>query len=216
MTFILNWKGYERNELIGWIDLILQSLLCVGVIILIFIYFYILGCKQKQAKVLKIFNYFIILALIVLFIEIYLNYWIICISIYMLNIHYKKHCFYRVLINIPSIIQRIICYTFFLLRLKVTFDNTNYALSHPILIVLFMCISYLGLYGAGAVLIYYNTEFSCIEYNIGKIFIGLGGLNDILWSTICCYMFVWRLKRLYAIKKHWKIVELIHKLTLLS
>ena len=151
--------------------------------------------------------------------EIYMNYWFACISIYIFNIHYRKHCFYRTLVLILSGIERIICHTFFLLRLKVSFDGTNYAISNPFLFVLWIDISYVTFFTVGCILFYNHTGFLCGRsrgYKSGLMVIGIGAFNDVLCSMCICYMFIWRLRHMYGIQKHWKIVNLIHKLTLLS
>ena len=219
MSFRLRWENYTETATEAWLDIGLQSLLCILVVVLIFVYLFCVVCNKTAMKeILGILNKLMLLGLFVVFIEIYLNYYVTCVSRYVLNYQYKHQCFYRVLLQIPWIMERLICYTFFLIRLRLAFDESKYSISRQKTTILFiLCdLSYIGIFTIIAIQYYYNTGYSCKTYSFGAVLLGLLSLNDIIWNIVFCYMFISRLKHMYVVKKSWQIIELMNRLTLLS
>ena len=181
---------------------------------------YAISAKKRKIDHNKLFQRALLISIIISVINIFGNYYVSCLSVLIFNQRFNKGCFYRVLLTgLTMTIQRLIVYTFFLLRLKISFKNTKYDISNIKFGVL-MAIMYIGgivsqcLIGVNT---YLNLGFRC--NNAAHVIYLLGSaVWDVIWSVVITYLFVVRLKFANSLSnsKDDRFVKIIRKLTLLS
>ena len=197
----LYWEGWTDNVLEGYLQLILQTIACI--IILLMILFYIkMLCKKNQNNVynINIFKILLLVSLFVSLINIYGNYILSGLFILVFNFRENNNCFHRSFIQLAVIMQRLIGYTFLLIRLKVAFKGTVYEIKNIKLLLAFLWITYIIIQIILIVTTSFIKTFKCsqdktsIIANILKYVIVISILVDIFWCFIIALMFVRRLK----------------------
>ena len=156
-------------------------------------------------------------------ITIYSNFWISNVLILVFNFHTPYGCFYRALCIIPLYLQRLLTFSFFLYRLKLTFNGSIFALStllwYSLIITLFVTL--IGSLSFIIISAYISALFRCSDFIVFIAF-GVAGILDIGYSLTVCYIFVSKLSKLT--KKcscsndidNTRIKNVMKKLTILS
>ena len=200
----LYWDEWTINGVHAWVQLISHTLLCIFIIVLLYRYLKIFCNKtNNETNNDKLFIILLLISLIMSFINIYGHYILTTIGILVFNYRPNKGCFYRTLIQITVLIQRMVVYGFFLFRLKFTFTDGLYRISNikfgliliTILIVGVMFIIY------SIIIASLVDTFQCTGdmyvYFVGGFFVAV--VLDAFWSFILVYMFN---RRVRGITKH--------------
>ena len=179
--------------------------------------------KSSKASIDKRFNKFLIGSLILSFIYIYLTYFLNVISVIVLGYRWNHGCFIRLICaDIPFGLQRIVAYSFYILRLNVTFKNSTFEVSQTsiniIVILLIISVSItmilVGISG------YLAHDFGCDgEYQLFVIIsVGLFNLNDIIWSIILSGIYIKKLRQLIRMMgtKQDALVSIVQRLSILA
>ena len=221
----LHWYEWTYNVIAAWIEIIIHSLLCIIIIILIYYYFKKFYTKQNKKNIKKhdkLFRILLWISLILSFINIYSSYIITTIGVLVFNFRPNKGCFYQIIIQMITIIQRNVLYIFWIFRLKFTFEDTIYKISAIKFNIMLSCSSGTGI----LYVIYLVTVSSFIEtfrcdgtmfmyFIYGFI---VGGIWDIFWQCLLLYMFVIRLRGIMknGIKDGYKLASIARRLIVLS
>ena len=233
----LHWKEWNKSALEAWISLILHTIVCIIILILMYIYIRIFLCNKcvkshpKTESENKTTQYYDKWLKILLFISltftllyIFSSYFMACIVILVFNIRYQYHCFYRSLCAGFLYFQRASLHISMVIRLR-SFEGTPFELSKiksRIIIYVVITVNIVAL----SFLIYFaRTEglFWCNAngYHV-KMTIGIGGIIDIIISSLLTYIFVWRLKAMFTSKSRkndditTRVRYLFQKFTVLS
>ena len=219
----LYWKNWTESEYEAWTQLILHSLTAIIILIMICIFYRIFTKTKNDEKDTKILKRLLSASLLVSFINIYGLYMICIIVLLVLNIRENNRCSYRLYIQVTVYIQRSIVFTFFLYRLKMSFENTIYEISQRKFRVLLVSLYVLAISlqvtfcVAASFVDSFKCESSSVAMDIVLYCIIGSGVVDVLWSIAITYMFVRRLQ--FVIKQTQqnseRLLHVIQKLTVL-
>jgi len=233
---VIQWQEWVHSAGEAWIGVIIFGIELLVMMGLMGIYIWIFICNQtrirsnsvgsmKSRDYNKLFRIFLLMSLIITFINVYGNAYISSL-IYFLNKRDHASCFIRALLNSLALIQRCIVYTFFLLRLKITFKDSIYNISN-IKFGILLGLLYMTLISMQIIIVYISSvinAFICASSKYGNIYfycVYIAAGIDIIWSILITYMFVSRLKSVMKIKvtndkSHNKFLYIAKKLTKLT
>lgn len=169
----------------------------------------------------KIFTLMLFTSIIISTIYIYLSNWYSNISVLIFDIRSNNGCFTRILVGIGLYIQRLIIYTFFLFRLKVSFKDSALAMK-DITFYILLSLLYITFIGSFIYLLIATLDagFLCGTALLTQIAFFTTGFIDITFSILLTSLFVVKLRKLLSlsdgnINQTKSIKHIAKKLTLL-
>ena len=212
----LFWEGWTDSIIEGYAELVLQPIFCVIIVVLLGIYVYVFVFKRALCvnngnndskmtnkemisdKIPKKYKYLLLISLVITGINIFGNTWLSnqCILIY--NIRYKNHCFYRVLLGTTLILQRMLCYYFFIDRLRNIFVGSIFEIRKKcfyICVISGFIIS-IGIYIINIVFAYIHESFLCSNNNALRNSIIISFIVDLITSILLTSVFIIKLRSL--------------------
>ena len=259
MRFNLNWQGYNKSEFEAFGEIILQSIACLGILVVILIYIIVVHCNHlftpkenrqirsgtlgtiqsgsntntetntktrkreaNKSKTIKYFNRFLVASLILSFIYIYMACVFNVIFVIILGFRWNNGCFIRNSVNIIFVFQRIVAYSFYILRLNVTFRGSVFELTKNnirILIILIF-ITFSSSIIPNSAFTYLSDGFLCTGKYYDYYFYSLIWLNisDVSWCIMLSILYIKKLRQLIKNVQvnTSQIQSVVHKLSVLA
>ena len=202
----LNWVGWNKFLYEAWIEIIFHSIACIVTLVIIGIYIKFSNtnvcrtCKNIKTRMKKGFHGFLVASLILSFVYIYLFYINNVIFIIILGYRWNNGCFISGLYQLIFVFQRIITYSFYILRLNVTFKGSVFEVSKKnIRIMMILLIVVLGSSAFPSIIAgYLINNFKCSgDYYKYYIYGGIWfNFVDISWCIILSIIYIKKLRQL--------------------
>ena len=235
----LNWQGFRQSFWEAFGEIILHSLACLGILVLIIVYFKVFYCIERIPSLNNVgsqsnkrnnigniqhryFNKFLLGSLILSFIYVYLSYIFTSIFSIILGYRWNHGCFIRNIVCVLIGLQRIVAYSFYIIRLNVTFKGSIFEISSiniKIILILLIITIIIGLIPT-LVFAYIIKDFSCKgKYYYYYSFSGLLFIFiDLTWCIILSVLYIKKLRQLIrnVDDKCTDIRFIVHKLSVLA
>ena len=198
----LYWADWNVNANDAWIEIILHTLCCIIIIIVLIFGTYLVYYGKRKNSGNKL-NKYLLSSLIMSFIYIFVTYFINVVSITVFGWRPKYGCLYRNIVVIPLTLQRLIAYSFYILRLQVTFKETVFEISLKCIYIFIISAIISMILGMIFYLIPVYLEningyhFKCTG-KLRGISLGIAVIIDTLWSIIFSVIYI---KKLIQITK---------------
>ena len=227
-------KGdFLRSQLLGWIEVIMQTIACLVISILMIIYVKYFCIKNKndstnsKRKVDKSFHLLLFGSLLSSVIYIYSHYIVHTILVLILGFKPNHFCFITQILLIPMYIQRLHVYMFFIVRLYVTFKGSvveiNKIKIKIIIVSMIILGSIVGIFNS--VVAYIVKETFCFDDDLGYLVL-IGSIVMILvdnfWLILLSYLYIKKLRTLIRLissnnnRSNDKLFNVANKLTILA
>ena len=221
-------KGdFVESQLLGWIEVVLETITCLVVTILMIIYIKYF-CNKNKKNMDGRFHWILFGSLVTTVIFTYVHYILNTVIVLILGLKPKNFCFISTISYTPIFIQRIHVYIFFIVRLYMTFKGSVMEISRikTKIIVILVCISIISLRIYTSIISYFNkTEFFCNDGDLAHLFLinVLGMLVvDTFWQILLSVLYIAKLRGLIKMitsnndKKDNKLFNIVNKLTILA
>jgi len=178
--------------------------------------------KSSKVKINKGFHGFLIASLILSFVYIYLCYLTNVVFSIILGFRWNNGCFIRSAYQLIFVLQRIIAYSFYILRLNVTFKGSVFEVSKKnIRIMMILLIVVLGSSAFPSTIAgYFINNFQCSGEYYKYYIYGAIWFNfvDISWCIILSIIYIKKLRQLLknVHAKNDKIRFIVNKLSVLA
>ena len=228
----LKYKGYTTNELEAYGEIILHSIACLGIMVLLVIYVKYF-CIQNKTKITsknkkdQRFNLILLGSLIASFTYIFGTYTFNVIFPIILGNRSQYGCFIRIIWGFAISIQRSTVYSFFLMRLYVTFKGSYFELKKGPVIIILVVIIISQLVGATfpTIFAYLADDFLCAngayvtQWLLSMV---VSNLGDSMWAIVLSCIYIKKLRQLIKMisandgRKDDKLFNIVNKLNLLA
>ena len=216
----LKWEGYRDHYFVALIELILNSLACMGILSLLILYFKIFYCNKATSNKSGYFDKFLLVSLVLSFLFIYSSYIINIILFIILGYRWNYGCFLR---NVPWILvelQRMVVYAFYIIRLNVTFKGSIYAIStNKMRIIIILLVVTLGTALIPSVIFsYLMNQFSCtgIYSRYHRLSGAWYNIVDLSWCIILSVIYIKKFRQLIRDAKCDDMTSIVNKITILA
>ena len=227
-------KGdFIESQLLGYIEVIMQTLAClvISIIMLIYIKYFCINKKNddknSKNKVDKRFHLLLLGSLVASLIYIYSHYILHTILVLILGYKPNNFCLVSSIILFPMFMQRLHIYIFFTMRLYMTFKGSVVQINKIKIKIIIATMIVIGIFiwVFNTVISYNIKEFFCYDDDLAYLMyvsLMLMVSNDNFWLILLSYLYIKKLRELMKIinssgkRNDDKLINVANKLTILA